>query len=65
MAKSSNFSTNKTQCWPDPAFNKLIEDDPQIVRVPLESLEIGSRPSQMKRIDSRNSMKIDHEPSKG
>ena len=51
--------------WPRQPFNKLIDEDPQIVRVPLENLDWGSRPSQMKRIESRNGMDIKHIPNGG
>lgn len=35
--------------WPRQSYNKLIENDPQIVKVPLETMDWGSRGSMMGR----------------
>jgi hypothetical protein len=51
--------------FPQQPFNKLIDEDPQIVRVPLDNVDWGSRPSIMKKIENRNGMSIKHIPNSG
>lgn len=51
--------------FPQQPFNKLIDNDPQIVKVPMEGTDWGSRPSIMKKIENRNGMSIKHIPNAG
>lgn len=45
--------------FPGPNINRLIDTDPQIIRVPMEHAEFGCRPSaQPKKIV--NEMTLDH-----
>jgi hypothetical protein len=46
--------------FPQQPFNKLIDEDPQIVRVPLANVDWGARPSVMKKIENRNGMDVTH-----
>lgn len=62
MAKTTPQAGND---WPTQPYNKLIDEDSQIVRVPLANVDWGSRPSVMKKIENRNGMDIKHIPSGG
>lgn len=33
--------------WPGPNINRLIEHDPQIVKIPMDNVQWGARPSIM------------------
>lgn len=33
--------------FPGPSYNRIIESDPQIVKVPMDNMAWGSRPSAM------------------
>lgn len=61
MARTKSTDTS----FPQQPFNKLIDDDPQIVRVPLENVDWGSRPSVMKKVENRNGIDIKHIPNSG
>lgn len=37
--------------WPNPTYNKLIETDPQIVKVSLDYFSWGSRPSMFAQLN--------------
>lgn len=45
--------------FPGPNINRLIENDPQIVKVPMDHMGWGSRASGMPK-DVSNSMTIKH-----
>lgn len=41
-----------------PKYNKVIDEDPQFIRVPMENMEIGSRKSAMpKNVDNAQTIK--------
>lgn len=64
-----NFSADvNNNAYPRTKFSKLIEDDPQIVKVPLDSMDWGSRGSMMGRAEkaTRNGkLGIRHVPNEG
>ena len=39
--------------FPGPNINRLIESDPQIIKVPMDKTDWGSRPSELSRIGSK------------
>ena len=43
----ANFKPSTGQGWPDTGYNKLIENDPQIVKVPMDNTGWGSRKGTM------------------
>lgn len=45
--------------WPTPKYNRLIDQDPQIVKVDLHNMEYGARPSAMPK-NVKNDMTIKH-----
>lgn len=45
--------------FPGPTVNRLIDQDPQIVKVPMDHMGWGSRASAMPK-DIKNSMTINH-----
>jgi len=45
--------------FPGPSYNRLIENDPQIVKVPMDHMEWASRASGMPS-DIKNGMTIRH-----
>ena len=45
--------------FPGPNINRLIDEDPQIVKVPMPNMGWGSRPSAMPK-GTENSMTIRH-----
>lgn len=51
--------------FPQQPYNKLIDEDPQIVRVPLANVDWGSRPSTMNKLPNNNGMSIKHIPNTG
>ena len=51
------------QNFPGPNLNRLIEDDPQIVKVPMDYTGFGSRKSAQPK-DITNFMRIEHVKSK-
>ena len=52
------------QTFPGPNINKLIDADPQIIRVPMDHAEFGARKSaQPKNI--HNEMNLEHISNKG
>ncbi len=61
----ANTKTQTGNDWPTQPFNKLIEEDPQIVKVPLDGVEWGARRSTLNRIENRNGMNIKHIPNSG
>lgn len=43
--------------WPNPQYTKLVETDPQIVKVRMDQVEWGARPSIMpKGQDAKSNM---------
>ena len=36
--------------WPNPTYNRIIETDPQIVKVPLDHFQWGSKNSIMAKL---------------
>lgn len=43
----ANFKTNKGQDYPACDYNTLNENDPMVVKVPMDDLGWGSRKGQM------------------
>lgn len=43
----SKFKTAKGNDWPNYGYDKLIENDPQIVKVPMGEVEWGARKGTM------------------
>lgn len=61
----SDFRPNQTQSWPQISNNKLIENDPMIVKVPMDEVEWGARKKMMNKARgsdgiSENKMSIQH-----
>lgn len=52
--------------WPTQPFNKLIDEDPQIVKVPMTHMDWGSRESTMKKVQVRNDgLNVKNIPNEG
>lgn len=45
--------------FPGPSINRLIDEDPMIVKVPMEKMDWGARKSAQPK-DTKNSMTIRH-----
>jgi hypothetical protein len=45
--------------FPWPSLNKIVENDPQIVKVPMDTAEWGARMSAQPK-DIKNSMTLEH-----
>jgi hypothetical protein len=43
----SGFKTSTGQGWPDAGHNKLVENDPMIVKVPMDNVDFGARKGTM------------------
>ena len=43
----SDFKATTGQSWPSISNNKLIENDPMIVKVPMDNVEWGARKKMM------------------
>lgn len=51
--------------FPGPNINRLIDTDPQIIKVPMAHTEFGSRPSALPPDGKiKNEMRIEHVKSK-
>lgn len=50
--------------FPGPNYNRIIESDPQVVKVDMETAEWGARKSAQPK-DIRNGMTIKHVSNKG
>lgn len=50
--------------FPGPKYNQVIENDPQIVAVPLQNMDWGARKSGMPG-SIKNDQKIEHTKSHG
>ena len=44
----ANMKSQNT-AWPNQSFNSLIENDPQIVKVPMDNVDFGSRKGTMSK----------------
>lgn len=51
--------------FPQAAYNKPIESDPQIVAVPLATADWGSRKSALPKNTKHERMNIKHIPNQG
>lgn len=54
--------------FPGPNYNRIIETDPQIVKVPMETAEWGARKGTVDKVSKTlagNSMTIKHVSNKG
>ena len=49
----ANFKTNRGQDYPNTSYDKITENDPMIVKVPMDNVEWGSRKGTMAK--ARNS----------
>ena len=61
----SSFKSTTGQSWPSISNNKLIENDPMIVKVPMDEVEWGARKKMMNKARSSdgisdNKMGIQH-----
>jgi hypothetical protein len=52
-----NSSPQGNNDYPATPWNKIIETDPMIVKVPLDSIDWGSRRTQMARVKSMDGFK--------
>lgn len=50
--------------FPGPSINRLLDNSPKIVRVPMESTDWGARKSAQPK-DIKNSMTLSHVAQKG
>lgn len=51
----ANFKGNTGNDWPVTTHNKIIEDDPQIVKVPMDDVDFGATKGVMARARRPNS----------
>lgn len=64
----ANFKqSNQGNDWPSTSTNKVVDNDPMIVRVPLDEVEFGSRKSTMANVRNQdgfkeNKMDVKHVP---
>ena len=64
MAKFNKQNT----AWPQQGYNSLIENDPMIVKVPMDNVDWGARKGTMAKArggDNGGKMGIKHVPSAG
>lgn len=66
----ANWKSQSSNDWPATGYNKIIDNDPMIVRVPLDNVDWGSRKSQMSRVmrsegENPQRLGIKHVPSNG
>ena len=45
--------------FPWPYLNKIVEEDPQIIKVPMDNMEWASRKSALPK-DIKNNMSLEH-----
>ena len=65
----ANFKAKSDQCYPSTPYNKLNENDPMIVKVPMDNTDFGSRKGTMAKARNPSSggsgrMGIKHVESK-
>lgn len=48
-----------TPAFPGPKLDKIIDTDPQIVKVPMDYMEFGARQSALPK-NTKNSMTLKH-----
>ncbi len=48
--------------FPWPYLNKIVEEDPQIIKVPMDYMEWASRKSAQPK-DIKNNMSVEHVPN--
>ena len=46
-----------------PPMNRITDDDPMIVRIPLDKVDIGFRKSQQSDLMKNNNMTLKHVPN--
>ncbi len=43
----AGFKTNSGQGYPNTEYNKIIDNDPMIIKVPMDNVDFGSRKGMM------------------